>query len=217
MLTYRIPRGLGFVSGRSFCDNCKKSLPWYYNVPLLSYVLLKARSGCCGKSISIRYPLIELTTLIGSFLVLFFSPGVIYLLVFYLTFTILVIDLENQIIPDELSFILFILYTLFFSGNLIYQGLFTGIFYSLIFLLIYFATKGKGMGLGDVKLVVVLGMWFSLYQGLIWLTLSFVLGGLYGIVIILLRMGKLKTKVAFGPFLIFAFWVVVFSVKYLAF
>ena len=106
LITYRIPRGLGFISGRSFCDLCKEKLAWYDNIPLVSFLRYRGKSRCCSKKISIRYPLIELATAIGF---VFLYPNFVLILLFLLTFSILIIDVEHQIIPDELSWLVLFL------------------------------------------------------------------------------------------------------------
>lgn len=61
MLAYRIPEKLK-ITGRSFCPECKKTIPWYYNIPVLSYLILKGRCAFCGKRISLRYFIVEFAT-----------------------------------------------------------------------------------------------------------------------------------------------------------
>lgn len=61
-VSYRLPRGIGFVGGRSFCPRCRKQIGWFDNLPLISYFLLGGRCRRCKKPISVRYPLIELVT-----------------------------------------------------------------------------------------------------------------------------------------------------------
>lgn len=209
-ITYRIPRNLGFIKGRSFCDSCKAELSWYDNIPLFSFLLYHGRSRCCGKKISIRYPLIELVTALG-FVVLYSVLGFSILLTTYyllliLTLSILIIDLEHQIIPDELSWLILLL-GLFTVHRSLFTSLFSAFFFSLLLLALYLATKGRGMGLGDVKLAIPIGLWLGLEKGMIWLMLSFISGGIVASVLLLLKKAKLKTKIAFGPFLIFAFWL----------
>src|SRR3989339_1541952 len=74
-ITYRIPKELGFVKGRSFCDSCKKELRWFDNIPLFSFLFYLGKSRCCGKKISIRYPLIEIVSLIGVVAIWFLSSS----------------------------------------------------------------------------------------------------------------------------------------------
>src|SRR5437868_3513635 len=63
--SYRLPREISIVHGRSWCDNCKAPLHWYDNIPLFSYLLLGGRCRNCKKKISIRYPIIEGSTAIA--------------------------------------------------------------------------------------------------------------------------------------------------------
>src|SRR5260370_16712922 len=59
---YRLPRDLSVVRPRSFCPGCEKTIAWYDNIPILSYILLRGRCRNCRERISLRYPLVELTT-----------------------------------------------------------------------------------------------------------------------------------------------------------
>ena len=206
-ITYRIPRGLGFIKGRSFCDSCKKELRWFDNIPLFSFLFYGGAARCCGKKISIRYPLIEIVTLLGVVVVWFLSSSFVFIVLYLLTLTILIIDLEHQFIPDELSFAVLILFLLV-SNNPLFSGLFAGFLCAFLLLLIHLITHGRGMGLGDVKLAIALGMWLGLERGFTWLMASFILGGIVAAFLLVLKKAKLKSKIAFGPFLIIAFWIV---------
>lgn len=209
-LTWRIPRGINFLKGRSFCDNCKKSLPWFVNLPLFPYIFLKGKSKCCSKKISLRYPLIELISMVAIIFFYLSTAGFYLFLVkylfFLLTLTIFVIDLENQYIPDELCWLI-LLVLLYFLPPPPYEHLFSGFLVSLFLLFIHLATKGRGMGLGDVKLVIGLGGFFSLYKALVFISTSFLTGGIVASILLLLGRAKLKQKIAFGPFLIIGFWI----------
>lgn len=210
-VSYRIPRKLGFVKGRSFCDSCKTELVWYDNIPVISYLLYQGSSRCCHKKISIRYPLIELFSVLGI-LVLYFTFGFSMLLATHyllliLTLLIFIIDFEHQIIPDELSILIFLL-GLFTLGSSLFIHLFPAFLSALLLLNIHLITLGRGMGLGDVKLAIALGVWLSLFDNIKWLTVSFIIGGIVAVVLLLLNKAQLKTKIAFGPFLIIGFWIV---------
>ena len=203
-VTYRIPRGLGFVKGRSFCDNCKTNLRWYDNIPLFSFLLLGGKSNCCGQKISARYPLIEVTTAISFISLYLYSFSFIYYLLFTISLVIFVIDLEYQIIPDELSWFILLLGLIL---NFSFVNIFAGFLFSLLLLILYLITAGRGMGLGDVKLAISLGVILGLKNGVTWIVTSFILGGIIASILLILKRAKLKTKIAFGPFLIFAFWL----------
>lgn len=209
-LTYRIPRGLGFVQGRSFCDSCKKTLFWYDNIPLFFYLFYRGASRCCGKKISIRYPIIELASSLGLVLIWILTNNYIYLVLYLITLSIFIIDLEHQIIPDELSWIILFLGLIL---NFSFLNIFAGFLFALVLLFIHLVTLGNGMGLGDVKLAISLGVWLGFSLGLTWLMLSFLTGGVVATILLITGKAKLKTKIAFGPFLIFAFWIAVLLIK----
>ena len=207
-LTYRIPRNLDFIKGRSFCDSCKKNLFWYDNIPLFSYLFYLGKSRCCNKKISIRYPLIELTSAFGFVVLYLFSLSPIYYILYTISIAILVIDLEHQIIPDELSWFILLLGLINFS----FLNIFSGFLFASVLLSLHLVTKGRGMGLGDVKLAIPLGLWLGLEKGLNWIMTSFILGGIVASILLLLGRAKMKTKIAFGPFLIIGFWIILLLV-----
>lgn len=209
-VTYRIPKDLDFVKGRSFCDSCKKQLNWYDNIPVFSYLFYKGKSRCCSETISIRYPIIELGTAIGLSVIWFFTSSYVYLIIYLITVVIFVIDFEYQIIPDELSWLILFLGLIF---NFSFVNIFAGFLLSLSLLTLYLVTSGRGMGLGDVKLAIPLGLWLGLEHGTAWLMTSFILGGIVASILLILKKAKLKTKIAFGPFLIVAFWIVLLIYK----
>ena len=206
VITYRVPRGLQFVKGKSFCDKCKKELKWYDNIPLFSFLYYRGRSRCCDKKISPRYPLIELASAFGFVTLYLFSLPVIYYLLFTSSLVILIIDFEYQIIPDELTWL--VLFLGLANSQQPMTALFPAFLFSILFLFLYLVTRGRGMGLGDVKLAIPLGLWLGLERGLTWFATSFIIGGIFATILLLLKRAKLKTKIAFGPFMILAFWIV---------
>lgn len=219
-LTYRIPRGQQFIKGRSFCDLCKKELKWYDNIPLFSFLLYHGVTRCCSKKISIRYPLIELSSALGAVLLFYvfgFELLIINYSLFILSLAIFVIDLEHQIIPDELTWLVLLLFFLSPVTYSLFASLFSGFFFSLLLLTLYLFTSGKGMGLGDVKFAIPIGMILGLERGTYWLVTSFIIGGLIATMLLLFKKAELKTKIAFGPFLIVAFWIVLIYEKIYSF
>ena len=205
VVTYRIPRNLGFVKGRSFCDSCKTNLCWYDNIPLFSFLFYRGRARCCSEEISIRYPLIELSSAIGVLIVWILTQNIFCVALFFVTLTIFVIDLEHQIIPDNLTWLT--LFLVLSTSSSLFSSLFSGFLFSFLILLIFIATRGRGMGLGDVKLAIPLGFYLGLEKGVTWLMVSFLTGGIIASILLISGRAKMKTKIAFGPFLIFAFWL----------
>jgi len=117
------------------------------------------------------------------------------------------IDLEHQIIPDEIVIplsVLFLGYRLLTNIQyLISNFLITGIVSFLFLYLIHLLTKGKGMGLGDVKLAFLMGLVLGFPKIVVAFYLAFLTGAFVGVILILLSRAKLKQKIAFGPFLVF--------------
>ncbi len=227
-LTYRLPKNLSIAKGRSFCDKCLKPIKWYDNIPLFSYLLLGGKCRFCHKKISPRYFWIELSMgFLYASTYIFFSQivgnipwlnsvpvvvGLLYLLaIITLLFGIFVIDLEHQFIPDEFVYvgILLTLITLFISdSNQFYYYLLGALSGSFFLLSVHLLTKGKGMGLGDVKLAILIGMILGFSLMVVWMFSSFVLGSIVGIYLLMSKKTKLKQRIAFGPFLISGFVLV---------
>ena len=104
---HRMPRGVSLLNPkRSFCPACEKTIPWYENLPVVSWVFLRGKCSGCGASISIRYPLVELLTA-GLFLALWlkfdFPLGPAYFSFVALLLAATFIDFEHFIIPDEIT------------------------------------------------------------------------------------------------------------------
>jgi prepilin signal peptidase PulO-like enzyme (type II secretory pathway) len=199
-LTYRYPRKISNMYGRSFCDNCKRQISWYDNIPLFSFLLLRGKCRNCRKRISLRYPLIELSCAIGFLLIGF---QVIPLALLCILAIVFVIDLEYQIIPDIFIFIGIPLSVVVTPHSFI-SGLFAGLVCASFLLLVHILTKGRGMGLGDVKFAVLGGIIIGLPLSPIWLFVAFLTGAIVGIILILGKKAGLKSKIAFGPFLVIA-------------
>lgn len=222
MLTYRLPRDLP-LAGRSFCDTCRKSISWFDNIPVFSYLLLGGRCRNCRKGISWRYPVIEVAMallFVAMYILAQSIPsgavglykeqwGVLFLpfLLFLgsVLFTILIVDLENFIIPDLLVglFVLVVFLILLDSPSpTFWQHLFTATISFSFFLLIFLLTSGRGMGFGDVKLSFPLGLLLGWPEALVFAFLAFLTGGIAGAILILTGKAKLKNPVPFGPFMV---------------
>src|SRR5262245_55457893 len=103
----RLPAGTSISRPRSYCPKCKRMIPWYDNVPILSYVLLGGRCRRCKKKISIRYPLVEtLSGIVGLLMYYQFGFGVEWAIFFSFSAALIVlafIDLDHRILPDAIT------------------------------------------------------------------------------------------------------------------
>lgn len=104
---HRMPRELSVVLPRSFCPQCKAMIPWYWNIPLLSYLLLRGRCFRCRRSIAFRYFLVELVTALMAWLLWrqygFSAEFAISAVFFALILVATVTDFETGLIPDEIT------------------------------------------------------------------------------------------------------------------
>ncbi len=205
-LSYRLPRNISIKKGRSFCPSCKIQINWRDNVPLVSYLLLRGKCRHCKNKISWRYSAIELTTAIVFVLV---GLNSFMLFISCLLILIFVIDFEHQMIPDELVFIGLGVSLIYLLGSVsFYSNLLAGFLAALFLLLIHALTLGRGMGLGDVKLALFLGVLLGIHNLIYFYFASFLTGGVVAFILILVGKAKLKQKIAFGPFLIIGFSIV---------
>lgn len=229
VLIYRLPRGLKFVKGRSFCPECKRKINWFDNVPLISFILLKGRCRYCHSPISLRYPVVELLTgvlfVLGAFSQLgnlshlshlSWTETILTWVLFSGLIVIFFVDLEHQIIPDDVVAPLIILFSLrqffplptsFSSFSLLtshFSSFVSGIGSFLFMFSIYIITKGQGMGFGDVKLAFLIGLVLGYPKIIVAFYLAFLTGAFVGVILILVRKAKFGQKIAFGPFLCLA-------------
>lgn len=211
--TYRFPKKINFIKGRSFCPFCKTKIKWFDNIPLFSFFILNGKCRKCKKKISLRYPLLEVFSGLAFLLIYYSYQNNIFdlaiCLIFYLiTTSMIVIDFEEGIIPDEFNFVGFTLsffYIILFRNNFSFQHIFGGFALSLFMLLIHLFTKGKGMGLGDVKFTLFPGTFLLFPLNIVWLFLSFIIGSIVGVFMILFNKATFGKPIPFGPFLGFSF------------
>jgi leader peptidase (prepilin peptidase)/N-methyltransferase len=208
VVAYRVPRGESIVAPRSRCPGCGAQIAAYDNVPVFSWLLLRGRARCCGAAISARYPLAELTLGLlyaAIVLVLWDDPGEIALgLVFVTTLlAVTLTDLEQRIIPNKILLVATVLGVAIAAvavpGTLPERALAAAAAGGLLFLaaLIY----PRGMGLGDVKLAAVMGLFLGRNVAPAMLV-ALLAGALVGLAMIA-REGAAARKraIPFGPFL----------------
>jgi leader peptidase (prepilin peptidase) / N-methyltransferase len=216
VLIDRLPAGESAVKGRSHCDHCKTTLNWHELIPLLSFLIQGGKSRCCHKKLSFQYPLIELITGIGF--VWLYQTSLINtsnhwsyillmnLVIFSCLLVIFITDLKTFIIPDSMIAISIsaTIARLLFSQDIIFilPNICSALGASLFFYFLYIGTRGRGMGFGDVKLALLLGLMTGFPGIIINLYVAFLTGAILGVILILYRQKSFKSQVPFGPFLI---------------
>ncbi len=210
---YRIPREESIVFPGSHCPHCQKDIASYDLVPLVSWLWLRGKCRYCGAPISIRYPSVELLTgILVTMVYLKFSLSYSFFFGSYLVLLLIImtfIDLDYQMIPDGLNVLVatggvaHYLFMWFINGTPSTSILQIGLGVLLgggLFLLIAIVSNG-GMGGGDIKLMAALGLWFEWKSMLLLMFLSFTIGGILSIILLLTGKATRKQMVPFGPFI----------------
>ncbi|HSG29653.1 MAG TPA: prepilin peptidase [Candidatus Krumholzibacterium sp.] len=211
VVIYRLPLGKSVVSPRSFCPGCGRTIKWYENVPVVSYLLLRGRCHGCGSRIPFRYPVVELLGMTHAVIAIrFFGAGLdaAFAFIFLMALTaITFIDWDHRIIPDQisLSFIFVGLAWSAASPRLDVIDSLTGILAGggglwLIGFLYRVLRDTEGMGGGDIKLMAMIGAFLGLKLILPVIVIASFFGSIYGVYLIR-RGGDGKSSVAFGSFL----------------
>ena len=210
VIIYRLPNNLSIVKPRSFCPNCKFSIPLYRNIPLISYLIQKGKCSNCNNKISKIYPIVELSVgfiwFIGSIYFDTTNDMLYYSTIASILISICFIDYKHFIIPLELSIFcfLFITINLSITGNLInhLDGLIIGTGYiSIIFLVTWIITKRQALGFGDIQLIVVLGFWFGDSRILLVIFLSALIALIYWVLLSMNDKIDKNRALPFGSFL----------------
>ena len=235
VVIYRVPLGKSVVYPASACPSCGSGIHAYDNVPVISWFTLRGKCRSCAGPISPRYPIVEAGVGLLFFVVsLPLAAGVVaaqptvnaiasglvlvaFLYLAAIAVALSFIDIEHHTLPNTI-----VLPSYLVAGSLfVAASILTGDYAALIrsgvsmtalvvgYLAIALLWKG-GMGLGDVKLAGVLGIylgwsgWGSLIVGSLG---AFFLGGIFGIILILARRGTRKSGIPFGPWMLLAAWV----------
>ncbi len=217
------------MNGRSKCLSCGEALRVSDLIPLVSYILLKGKCRYCKSIFGISSLVIE--SMFGTVFVLLYllilsnQPTLFqsFIWLVYYTFlfgtlgVIALYDRAHTYIPVAFLYVYGLLTTIMLAINYSVSNsamtLLAPAVVSLPFLVIWLATKGRGLGFGDVLLFLGVGAFFGIYQGFAVLLISIWTGALYGLYTKYLGSGKGKTGIAipFVPFIVFAFIVVLFT------
>ena len=207
----RLPRGESIAWPGSHCTSCTRSLRWYENLPVVSWVVLRGRCRTCRSPIAVRYPIVEATTA-ALFVAGYFAFGLTPLLPVRLVFAcamivLFAIDLEHQILPNEITLSGIVIGFLCsfalppgWRSSLI--GLLIGGLFPFLIAEIYMRVRGReGMGMGDFKMLAMVGAFLG--GPLVWLTLilSCALGIVIGGTALLVSKRGFATRIPFGTFI----------------
>lgn len=223
VVIYRVPRGESIAFPGSHCPHCGHQLRAWELVPVLSFLMLRARCHVCQRHISWRYPLIELLTGVLFFFRAYLESGFSTALLFDLIFISLLlalafIDVDTFLLPDVLVYpaiALGLIRVPVLGGTdwpaVLLGGLVAGGGFWLIA-----KFYPKGLGFGDVKLAVALGVYFGFARVLIVIFLASLIGSLLGGLGLLLKKKGLGQEIPFGPFLAAGAFIVLYWGGYLA-
>jgi len=228
---YRIPRDESVVKPRSHCPHCGTLIPWYLNIPVLSWLCLRGKCANCKGPISFRYTLVELLTALLFLLVYlkWVTPQMLYMFpiphplvvpIYWIFLSGLVlgtfVDFEHFIIPDSVTIggmvagpILSALVPALHGQTVWWRGLeasgiglATG--FGVLLAIAWLgekAFKKEAMGFGDVKLMGAIGAFLGWQAVLFTVFVSSLLGSICGLVLIATRNVKLQGRIPFGPYL----------------
>jgi leader peptidase (prepilin peptidase)/N-methyltransferase len=234
VVIYRFKTGKKFTRGRSICMTCGKKLRWFELIPVISFLIQGGKCRRCRSRISFQYPLVEIGTGLLFVLVVYkflpylyfsfwssFLLVVLHLIIFCLLVLILVYDVKHKTIPNNFvyPFIIISFISLFINFYPIgpflvfpsIANLLSGPILALPFVLLWYFSRGRLMGLGDGKLILGIGWFLGLSSGLFSLILGFWIGAFTSLLLMLFskkllgfrkRRIDMKTEVPLAPFLI---------------
>ena len=211
VVIYRLPRGRSVVWPASACGGCGRELRWFENIPIVSWVVLGAKCARCKAPISWQYPLVEATTAVLFVLVTWLTPAGPLLaarLIFVCGLVVLFgIDLEHQILPNSIT-LPGIVAGLIFSlagppglrDAVIGVLLGGGVLYAIA-AGYYLWRREEGLGMGDVKMLAMIGAFLGWQAVLLTLVLASLSGAVIGVAMMALQRGTMKYALPFGTFL----------------
>jgi leader peptidase (prepilin peptidase)/N-methyltransferase len=224
-----------FVTGRSFCDQCRTTLGVLDLIPVLSFLFSRGKCRHCKTKLSIRYPLIECIT---AFLFLVTAWRYTQLALLPIGFTsahlgifllrdllfvslliiLFLIDARHGVLPDRFTLPgIVLLFGLNVWIGIPWQTLLIGGFVvGGFFALQYVISRGTWVGDGDIRLGAMLGVMLGLTQGFLSLMLAYIIGAAYALVLLSKQKAGMKSTVSFGPFLAIGGWIVLIFGTYLS-
>lgn len=208
---YRLPRHESLSFPASHCTSCNRPLSWYENVPVVGWVALRGRCRTCGAAISVMYPIVEALTaavFISGYLIYGPTPLLAARLLFACAMIVLfAIDLRHRILPNVITLpgiVIGFIFSLLLppgwvsslAGILIGGGILFAIGEA------YYRLRGiEGLGMGDVKMLAMIGAFLGWKLTLLTLVLASFAGSFIGVALIASGRGGMKFALPFGTFL----------------
>ncbi len=207
VVIYRLPEERSIVNPPSHCPNCNTRLKVIDLIPVVSYLSTGGKCRYCGEKISFQYPFVELLTaflFLGAYLKFGFGFELLFMLLLISSLIVIsFIDYKYMIIPNVITYsgiIIGLLYAIIFDYITVINSLLGILIPSLLLLIVAFLFKG-GMGMGDVKLVAMLGAFLGYKYTLAGIFIGSVFGSIIGLGLMGLGIIKRKTRIPFGPFI----------------
>jgi len=208
---HRLPSRESIVWPRSACPHCRRELAWYENLPILSFLALRARCRTCHQPISIRYPIVEaLTAAMFAGAAWYYGPSI--LLVSRLLFgcaliVLFAIDLEHHLLPNAITLpgiVIGFVFSLVADPG--WQASLVGIVFGggLLYAIAeayYRIRHEEGLGMGDVKMLALIGAFLGWQLTLLALMMASLGGSIIGVALIVTKRGGMKSALPFGTFL----------------
>ncbi|KQX07957.1 MULTISPECIES: prepilin peptidase [unclassified Leifsonia] len=235
VVVYRVPRRMSVVAPPSACPSCGTHITARDNVPVLSWLFLRGKCRTCAAAISARYPLVELgTALFFAVVALVFVPPlfvatdgqqiaadalilVAYLYLAAISVALALIDFDTHTLPNRIVLPGYPVLAVLFTASAALGGAWDALLGAGVGLLIVGGTylllgliAPRGMGGGDVKLSGVIGMalgWLGWGPLIVGSLSAFILGGLFGLALILLRKADRTSGIPFGPWMLLGAWI----------
>lgn len=212
VVIYRLPKRMSLIRPRSSCPRCGSPIRARDNIPLLSYLLLRGRCRDCGARIDVRYPVVELAAgllMLGAYAKFGLSASLILsALLALILLVIFFIDLATMLIPDRLTVtgigLAVVWHVILDRSELVDYGVGLvvggGVLLAIVLLgrLVY---RQEAMGLGDVKLGAMVGAFLGWRLVLVALYVSFGIGALWGLGLLVAGRAGRKSSIPFGPFI----------------
>ena len=205
VVIYRLPKHQSIIRPASHCPKCGTSLQVRDLVPVFSFLLAGGRCRYCAKPVSRQYPLVELLTaflFIGLYRVYGLSTDlIIYIFLGSLLIIVSFIDLNYQIIPNKITLPVLVIGLILslFGYNLSFSAALLGVIIPGGFFLLIALIVPQGLGMGDVKLVAMLGAWLGFQATLIGIFSGALLGSIIGLILLATGRIERRTRIPFGP------------------